>query len=96
MNQAFMVELLQRNHTNKEKRLVWVKKHEQWTLDWWKSVFWSDESKFEIFGSNRCVLVRCREAEWMISTYVAPSVKHGGGGVIVWGGALMVTLSRHT
>jgi hypothetical protein len=32
--------------TNKKKRLAWAKKHEQWTLDWWKSVLWSDESKF--------------------------------------------------
>ena len=31
--------------TNKKKRLAWAKKHEQWTLDWWKSVLWSDESK---------------------------------------------------
>ena len=40
VNQAFVVELLQRNHyqkdTNKKKRLAWAKKHEQWTLDWWK------------------------------------------------------------
>ena len=47
-----------RNHyqkdTNNKKRLTWSKKHEQWTLDRWKSVLWSDESKFEIFGSNRC------------------------------------------
>ena len=42
--------------TNKKKRLAWAKKHKQWTLDRWKSVLWSEESKFEIFGSNRCVL----------------------------------------
>ena len=34
--------------TKKKKRLAWAKKHEQWTLDLWKSVLWSDESKFEI------------------------------------------------
>ena len=39
--------------TNK-KRLAWAKKHEQWTLDWWKSVLWSD-SKFELSGSNCCL-----------------------------------------
>ena len=33
--------------TNKKKRLAWAKKHEQWILDWWKSVLGS-ESKFEI------------------------------------------------
>ena len=32
--------------TNNKKRLAWAKKHEQWTLDWWKSVLWSGESKF--------------------------------------------------
>ena len=60
-------------------------KHEQWTVDWWKSVLWSDESKFEIFGSNRCVFVRRRVGEWMISAWVVPTVKHGGRGVMVWG-----------
>ena len=33
---------------NKQKRFVWAKKHKEWTLDQWKSVLWSDESKFEI------------------------------------------------
>jgi hypothetical protein len=42
---------------NKKKRLAWVKKHEQWTSDRWKSL-WSEESKFEIFGSNCSVFVR--------------------------------------
>ena len=32
--------------TNNKKRLAWVKKHEQWTLDQWKFVLWSDESTF--------------------------------------------------
>ena len=67
-------------------------KLEQWTLDQWKSVLWSDESQFEIFGSNRRVFVRCRAGEWMISICVVPTVKHGGG-VMVCGGALLVTLS---
>ena len=55
-------------HTNKMKRLVWANKHEQWTIDLSKSVLWSDESKLEIFGSNRRVFVRRRVGERMIST----------------------------
>ena len=47
---------LLKDTNNNKKRLAWAKKHEQWTLDQWKSVLWSDESKFEIFGSNRCIL----------------------------------------
>ena len=51
--------------------------NEQRTLDQWKTVLWSDDSKFEIFGSNCRVFVRRR--------VVVPTVKHGGGGVMVWG-----------
>ena len=43
---------------NKKKRLAWHKKHKQWTLDQWKSVLFSDESKCVIFGSNRLVFER--------------------------------------
>jgi hypothetical protein len=71
--------------TNKKKRLAWLKKQEQWTLDRWKSVLWSHESKFEIFGSILRVFVRRRVGERMISTCVVPTMKQGGGGVIVWG-----------
>jgi hypothetical protein len=41
--------------TNNKKGLASAKKHKQSTINWWKSVIWSDESKFEIFGSNCCV-----------------------------------------
>jgi hypothetical protein len=40
---------------------------------------------FFIFGSNCHVFVRCRVGERMISACVVPNVKHGGGGVMVWG-----------
>uniref|UniRef100_A0A8C7LHL1 Transposase Tc1-like domain-containing protein n=1 Tax=Oncorhynchus kisutch TaxID=8019 RepID=A0A8C7LHL1_ONCKI len=71
--------------SNNKKRRAWAKKHKQWTLDRWKSVLWSEESKFEIFSSNRCVFVRCRVGEQMISPCVVPTVKNGGGDVMVWG-----------
>ena len=69
-----------------KRRLAWAKKHKQWTLDQWKSVHWSEESKFLIFGPNRHVFLRRRVGERMISASVVPTVKHGGGGgVMVWG-----------
>lgn len=70
---------------NKKKRLIWAKKHRSWTSEEWKSVLWTDESKFEIFGSNRRVYVRRREGERMNDACVVPTVKHGGGSVMVWG-----------
>lgn len=36
---------------NKRKKIGWAKKHKERTSNWLKFVLWSDESKFEIFGS---------------------------------------------
>ena len=62
--------------TNKKKRLAWA-------LDWCKSVLWSDETKFEIFGSTRRVIVRRRVGERMSLACVVPTVKHRD--VMMWG-----------
>jgi hypothetical protein len=56
--------------TNKKKSLALAKKHKQWTLDRWKSVLWSDESKYEIFGYNCRDFVRRGVGERMISACV--------------------------
>ena len=37
------------------------------------------------FGSTRRVFVWRRKGERMVSTCMVPTVKHGGGGVMVWG-----------
>lgn len=70
---------------NKIKRLAWAKNHKNWTEDQWKQVLFSDESKFEIFGSNRRQYVRRKVGERMISACIQPTVKHGGGSIMVWG-----------
>ncbi|MBN3285256.1 TC1A transposase, partial [Polyodon spathula] len=70
---------------NKRRRLAWAKKHRNWTFEEWKSILWTEESKFEISGSNHRVFVRRREGERMSSACVVPTVKHGGGSVMVWG-----------
>ena len=48
-------------------------------------MLWSDDSKFEIFGSTCRVFVRHRKSKRMVSTYMVPTVTHGGRGVMVWG-----------
>lgn len=70
---------------NRQKRLKWAKEHQNWNIDMWKTVLWTDESKFQIFGSNRRVYVRRRRGERMREDCVVPTVKHGGGSVLVWG-----------
>jgi len=39
--------------------LVWAKEHRHWTEEDWKKVFWTDESKFEVFGSHIVFDVLC-------------------------------------
>lgn len=70
---------------NKNKRLRWAKEHRHWTLEYWKKVLWTDESKFEIFGSNRRTFVRRRTNEKMLEQCILSSVKHGGGSTMDWG-----------
>lgn len=70
---------------NKRKRLAFARKYKDWTLDQWKSVLWTDESKFELFGTNRRRFVRRKTNEKYNPSCIAPTVKHGGGSVMVWG-----------
>ncbi len=39
------------NMIHKRRRFLWAKAHLKWTVAKWKTVLWSDESKFEVlFG----------------------------------------------
>ena len=70
---------------NKQKRLKFAQEHVDWTIDPWKSVLWTDESKFELFGSHRRQYVRRKVYERFKPDCIVPTVKHGGGSVMVWG-----------
>ncbi len=46
------------NNVQERRRALWAKAHLKWTVSKWKSVLWSDESKFDILVGNHghCVL----------------------------------------
>ena len=68
----------------KKKHLEWAKAHKHWTVENWKSVIFSDKSKFNIFGSDgRCYCWRKLGQEFD-ERYVWKEIKHGGGNVMVW------------
>lgn len=71
---------------NVRKRLAFCKKHRHWTEDQWRKVLWTDESKFELFGSKRRVFVRRLPNERFSKNCLTPTMKHGGGSIMVWGG----------
>ncbi|KAG1487999.1 hypothetical protein G6F54_012320 [Rhizopus delemar] len=70
---------------HRKSRLRWAKEHLNWTEDQWRSVVWSDESRFCVEGSKRGKRVLRKEGERYDERNIIPTVKWGGGGAMVWG-----------
>ncbi|PIC37922.1 hypothetical protein B9Z55_010100 [Caenorhabditis nigoni] len=70
---------------NRYLRMKFAKEHKDWDIDQWKQVLWSDESKFMLFGSDGKSYVRRPLGTRYKPEYQVPTVKHGGGCVMVWG-----------
>ncbi len=50
------------NMVQKRHRFLWAKAHLIWTVSKWKSVLWSDESKFDILvGNHGCRVLKLAE-----------------------------------
>ncbi|CAB4429059.1 unnamed protein product [Rhizophagus irregularis] len=71
--------------THREKRLKFARKYQKWTVSDWSKVVWSDESKFQIFGSDGRAYCWKKKNEPLNNRHVKPTVKFGGGSVFVWG-----------
>lgn len=70
---------------NKAKRLKFAREHADKPLEYWKTVLWTDESKFELFNSKKRARVWRRPGEALHDRHIQGTVKHGGGNVMVWG-----------
>ncbi|KAJ8887194.1 hypothetical protein PR048_013409 [Dryococelus australis] len=70
---------------NKARRLRWCLDRRNWTLEQWKSVLWSDDSRFTLFRSDGRVWVWHLPEERLLLECIVPTRKFGGGGVMVWG-----------
>lgn len=73
------------NKKNKVARLKFAEKYCNWTVENWKAVLFSDESKFNLFGSDGRQYVRRPVGTRNDCRYQTPTVKHGGGNIMVWG-----------
>ncbi len=77
------VPLLQTRH--RRVRFSWAKTHRKWGMkQWWRVVF-SDESKFNLIGSDGVEYCWRRPGEALDPRNMVKRVKHGGGHVMVWG-----------
>ena len=69
---------------NAKIRLWWSKARIGWTLKDWKRVIWSDECRIELWQGSRDRLVRRTTSESNHPDCISPTVKHGGGSLMVW------------
>ncbi len=75
--------LLSKN--NIKARLSFARKHLDDPQDFWENTLWTDETKVELFG--RCVshYIWRKSNTAFQKKNIIPTVKYGGGSVMVWG-----------
>ena len=63
----------------------WTYAYESWTLDDWKQVIWSDETKINRLGSDGRKWVWKKPGEGLSDRLVEGTLKFGGGSLMMWG-----------
>jgi len=88
------------NALNRERRVMWVREREQWNMDRWRQIIWSDEMAVATGTMQQRQLVWRRPGEKMLPTCMATTMKSGSltfqfWGCITWDGvAALVDLPQ--
>jgi hypothetical protein len=70
---------------HKQKRRLWAMQHIGWTVEDWKRVVFSDESKFMLFKSDGRQYCYIKPGQALDDRFIKKTIKHGGGNLMVWG-----------
>ncbi len=70
---------------HKKARLEFARAHADKDEDYWDSILWSDETKINVFGTDGFKTEWRRKGEEYKEKCMVPTVKHGGGSVLMWG-----------
>ncbi len=68
---------------HKKARLEFAMAHAIKDEDYWDSILWSDETKINVFGTDGFKAVWRRKGEEYKEKCMVPTVKHGGGSVLM-------------
>jgi transposase len=75
--------LLSKRH--RKERMDFALAHQDWTVEDWKKVVWSDETKINRLGSDGRKWVWKKAGEGLSDRLVEGTLKFGGGSLMVWG-----------
>ncbi|CAI9719138.1 box and transposase domain containing [Octopus vulgaris] len=67
---------------SRKRRLLWARAHKTWAVQQWRTVMFTDESRFSLV-SDKPVHVRRRRGERFNKDCIASTMKQGGGGLMV-------------
>ena len=70
---------------NQEKRLAFVLECQNFTIEDWKHIVWTDESIFEIGRNTRQIHVWRNPSECFNTACLTPSFKSGRKSMMIWG-----------
>ncbi|KAJ8417445.1 hypothetical protein AAFF_G00286720 [Aldrovandia affinis] len=69
---------------HRRKRLHWAPERQNWTMEQWKKVGWSEESRFLLHHVDGRVRVHRLPGEEMAPGYTMGRKQAGGGSVMLW------------
>jgi len=70
---------------HRELCLRFAREHSNWTWLDFANVLWTDKSRFTLFHTDGPTFVQRRHGKTLRQDCVVPTVKYGGGGIMIWG-----------
>ncbi len=77
--------IMLRSKKNIKAHLSFARKHLDYPQDFWENTLWTDETKVELFGRGVSRYIWRKSNTAFQKKNIIPTVKYGGGSVMVWG-----------
>ncbi|GFT57041.1 HTH_Tnp_Tc3_2 domain-containing protein [Trichonephila clavipes] len=72
------------NACQRASRLAWAKEYRDWSVEDWKRVTWSDESRFRLLNDDGSLRIWRQAHEVMDPACQVGNVQEHGGAIMVW------------